>query len=77
MKLAGKGRPVTVDHKEFETYLGRYSGLMLYLKEMDESIYGRLCAASHTTCRWLIRPYSYSGHTRHTFLRQASYIISK
>ncbi|OCH94698.1 hypothetical protein OBBRIDRAFT_769029 [Obba rivulosa] len=39
------GRPAIKDHKEMETYLGRYSGLMLYLKEMEESIYGKLCAA--------------------------------
>lgn len=26
-----------------ETYLGRYAGLLLYLKEMDESVYSRFC----------------------------------
>jgi hypothetical protein len=26
-----------------EAYLGRYSGLMLYLREMDESAYGKIC----------------------------------
>ncbi|EMD41929.1 hypothetical protein CERSUDRAFT_79548 [Gelatoporia subvermispora B] len=39
------GRPAIKDHKEMEVYLGKYSGLMLYLKEMEESIYGKLCAA--------------------------------
>lgn len=39
-----KGRPQIVDHKQLEVYLGRYGGLMLYLKEMDESTYARLCA---------------------------------
>ncbi|RDB28442.1 Exocyst complex component 1 [Hypsizygus marmoreus] len=42
---AGKGRPILVSHQEMETYLGRYSGLMLYLKEMDETVYAKLCAA--------------------------------
>jgi len=27
-----------------EQYLGRYSGLILYLKEMDEVSYAKLCA---------------------------------
>jgi hypothetical protein len=26
-----------------EAYLGRYAGLLLYLKEMDESMYSRFC----------------------------------
>jgi hypothetical protein len=30
-------------HRELESYLGRYSGLMLYLREMDESAYGKIC----------------------------------
>ncbi|THV06009.1 exocyst complex component sec3 subunit [Dendrothele bispora CBS 962.96] len=38
-------KPTIVPHSEWETYLGRYSGLMLYLKEMDEGVYGKLCAA--------------------------------
>ncbi|KAK7059116.1 hypothetical protein VNI00_001741 [Paramarasmius palmivorus] len=41
----GRGKPTMMPHKAWETYLGRYSGLMLYLKEMDEGVYGRLCAA--------------------------------
>lgn len=40
----GRGRPTIVNHQEMETYLGRYSGLILYLKEMDESTYAKLCA---------------------------------
>ncbi|KAK7468715.1 hypothetical protein VKT23_003218 [Stygiomarasmius scandens] len=38
-------RPAIIPHTEWEAYLGRYSGLMLYLKEMDEGVYGKLCAA--------------------------------
>ncbi|KAF5375148.1 hypothetical protein D9758_000450 [Tetrapyrgos nigripes] len=38
-------RPTIIPHTEWEAYLGRYSGLMLYLKEMDEGVYGKLCAA--------------------------------
>lgn len=44
-KPNGRGRPSLKDHHDIETYLGRYSGLILYLKEMDESVYGKLCAA--------------------------------
>ena len=38
-----RGRPAIADHKPLETYLGRYGGLLLYLKEMDEVMYGKLC----------------------------------
>ncbi len=31
-------------HKELESYLDRYCGLILYMKEMDEVAYGKLCA---------------------------------
>ncbi|KAI0830519.1 exocyst complex component Sec3-domain-containing protein [Trametes gibbosa] len=40
-----RGRPSLKDHKALETYLDRYRGLLLYLKEMDESAYAKLCAA--------------------------------
>ncbi|GBE77755.1 hypothetical protein SCP_0106370 [Sparassis crispa] len=40
-----KGRPYILDHNSMETYLGRYGGLMLYMKEMEEGIYAKLCAA--------------------------------
>jgi hypothetical protein len=39
-------RPTAVSHRELEEYLGRYSGIMLYLREMDEMIYSKLCAVS-------------------------------
>ena len=42
-----KGTRITLkEHKDVEVYLGRYSGLILYLKEMDEATYARLCAAN-------------------------------
>ncbi len=37
---------MVIQHTDMEEYLGRYCGLLLYLKEMDESTYGRLCAVS-------------------------------
>jgi hypothetical protein len=40
-----KSRPVAIPHDDIEGYLGRYSGLMLYLKEMDEQIYNKICSA--------------------------------
>ncbi|KAF9270059.1 hypothetical protein L218DRAFT_888394 [Marasmius fiardii PR-910] len=42
---SARNKPTILPHNDLETYLGRYSGLMLYLKEMDESVYGKLCAA--------------------------------
>lgn len=41
-----RGRPTLKLHKDLEAYLGRYSGLMLYLKEMDEAVYEKLCVVS-------------------------------
>jgi len=40
----GRRRASTMDHKTLEKYLGRYSGLILYLREMDEATYAKLCA---------------------------------
>ncbi|EPT01488.1 hypothetical protein FOMPIDRAFT_1120199 [Fomitopsis schrenkii] len=40
-----QGKPAIMNHKSMETYLGRYSGLLLYLKDLDESVYAKLCAA--------------------------------
>jgi hypothetical protein len=39
-----RGRVVLVGHKDMETMLGRYAGVLLYLREMDEQVYGRVCA---------------------------------
>ena len=47
---SARTKPTLVPHAELEAYLGRYSGLMLYLKEMDESVYGKLCAVSLQNC---------------------------
>lgn len=44
--LGESSRPTIVNHQELESYLGRYCGLMLYLKEMDESRYSKVCAVS-------------------------------
>ena len=43
-KGTGRRRASMVDHKTLEKYLGRYSGLILYLKEMDEATYAKICA---------------------------------
>ena len=42
-KAGSRRRASMADHKTLEKYLGRYSGLILYLKEMDEAVYARLC----------------------------------
>lgn len=39
-----KGRVLIKDHRTFETFLERYRGLLLYLKEMDENAYAKICA---------------------------------
>lgn len=44
--IKGIPRPKVIPHTEPEDYLGRYSGLMLYLREMDESVYSKLCGVS-------------------------------
>lgn len=41
-----RGRVSLKDHRNLETYLERYHGLLLYLKEMDESAYAKICAVS-------------------------------
>ncbi|KAG8219670.1 exocyst complex component Sec3-domain-containing protein [Butyriboletus roseoflavus] len=41
----GRGRPIISDHQSMQSYLGRYAGLLLYLKEMDETVYSKFCAA--------------------------------
>lgn len=43
-KPGSKGRPFIINHLDMEQYLGRYAGLMLYLKDMDEGMYAKLCA---------------------------------
>lgn len=43
-KSTGRRRASMVEHKTLEKYLGRYSGLILFLKEMDEAVYAKLCA---------------------------------
>ena len=44
IKGTGRHRASMADHKTLEKYLGRYSGLILYLKELDEATYAKLCA---------------------------------
>ncbi|KAJ6509372.1 exocyst complex component Sec3-domain-containing protein [Mycena vitilis] len=45
-KAEGRGgKPTVIMHQDIEQYLGRYAGLMLYLKEMDEKVYAKLCAS--------------------------------
>ena len=53
MKPGGRSRAVAIQHQDMERYLGRYSGLMLYLKEMDEGVYAKLCAVRNSIFRGL------------------------
>ena len=43
-KPGGRGGAEIKSHKDLENHLDRYSGLILYMKEMDEVTYGKLCA---------------------------------
>ncbi|KAG8991792.1 hypothetical protein FRB90_001230, partial [Tulasnella sp. 427] len=43
------GPPSLPPHTDLENYLGRYCGLMLYLKEMDEDRYAKVCANYFST----------------------------
>jgi exocyst complex component 1 len=47
-RLTGKGNqlPAIPDHSKMELHLGQYAGLLLYLKEMDEDRYSKICAVS-------------------------------
>ncbi|KAI0307681.1 exocyst complex component Sec3-domain-containing protein [Multifurca ochricompacta] len=45
LKHSGRSGLEIKSHKNLEGYLDRYSGLILYMKEMDEVTYGKLCAA--------------------------------
>jgi hypothetical protein len=49
---AGRERPSIARHQEMKSYLGRYAGLIIYLKEMDESIYAKLCAVRNIMMLW-------------------------
>ncbi|KAH8991916.1 exocyst complex component sec3 subunit [Lactarius akahatsu] len=44
-KSSGRRNMEIKGHKELESYLDRYCGLILYMREMDEVAYGKLCAA--------------------------------
>jgi len=44
LKPTKRGRSEIKSHKDLERYLDRYSGLILYMKEMGEVTYGKLCA---------------------------------
>jgi len=44
LKPGGRGGAEIKIHKDLENHLDRYSGLILYMKEMDEVTYGKLCA---------------------------------
>ncbi|KAG8715818.1 hypothetical protein FRC08_010143 [Ceratobasidium sp. 394] len=42
-------QPTVPSHKPMEEYLGKYCGLMLYLREMDEGRYSKVCASYFST----------------------------
>ena len=70
----GRTRPIVVQHTEMESYLGCYAGLIIYLKEMDESIYAKLCAVRVI---YLLKITSLSIICRPTSLRPVNSIAHK
>lgn len=52
---ADRRSPILRPHKELEDYLGKYCGLMLYLREMDEDKYAKICAVSRLGLKALYR----------------------
>lgn len=72
---SSRGRPALKDHRSLETYLERYRGLLLYLKEMDESSYAKLCAVSTTPVTWFT-PVN-ATYRRRTSPRSASCMPSR
>ena len=71
---SARGRVSLKDHRNFETYLERYHGLLLYLKEMDETAYAKICAVSTRLVGY--RTY-FSIAVRHISPRLASCMGSK
>lgn len=45
-KDAKAANPTIKDHLSMETKLAKYSGLILYVRELDEDRYQKLCAVS-------------------------------
>ena len=43
--------PVIKDHLSMEKKLEKYAGLILYMRELDEDRYQKLCAVSRSTDR--------------------------
>lgn len=70
-----KGGLVILEHKPIELYLGRYVGLILYMKEMDESKYSKVCGVS--SCPNAVRSCPLIMLCRRTSLQQVTYTPSK
>lgn len=43
-RMGPKATAVLLPHKQFEAYLERYVGLMLFVKEIDDQRYHQICA---------------------------------
>ena len=63
-------------HKELESHLDRYSGLILYMRDMDELAYGKLCAVS-TSLPCVGSQLAHRWAPRLIFLPRANYTTPK
>ena len=75
--VVAKGRnglPEILGHNEIEKYLDRYCGLTLYLKEMDEGTYSKLCAVRSTFLKYII---IFLHTQRHISLRRANSTLNR
>lgn len=75
-KMPPGPRPTALQHTDLEAYLSRYGGIMLYLREMDENVYSKLCAVRRA---WLhsTAQADFLNHARHTFLQLVTYTTFK
>lgn len=44
LNVKGRRESILSRHKEMEEYLSRYAGLTMYLKEMNDEWYSKVCA---------------------------------
>ncbi|KAF8330358.1 exocyst complex component Sec3-domain-containing protein [Cantharellus anzutake] len=47
-EFSWKEYPTLPSHEKMELYIGRYSGLILYMREMDETKYSKVCATYYS-----------------------------
>jgi len=76
-KASGRQKQEIKSRKDLESHLDRYSGLVLYMKEMDEVTYSKLCAVRVSlTLLFALVANSYLV-SRHIFQRRVNFITPR